>query len=167
MFVILSALCAGAFAALCSEVAVPATTTPPPAEFVPVERDPDITSKLQEMLDSYAQLCRRNIPEACANIRALTTLRADLYFTSQRCAQAEPQDCGSYLQHRSGVLASHDQFKADAANINQALNEPTAAALRMQEQIEAQRQRDEAFKRRMDALEKAQTEFLKTIGIGQ
>lgn len=163
MYVILSGLCAGAFAAICAQAEAPAATAARPADFVAVERDPDITTKLQEMLDSYAQLCQRNIPEACTNIQALTTLRGNLYFASQRCAQTEPQDCDSYIQHRSNVLASHDQFKKDAANINQALNEPTGAERRMQEQLEAQKQRDEAFKRRMDALEKAHREFMKTV----
>lgn len=163
MYVILSGLCAGAFAALCAQAVAPATTEQPPAEFVPVERDLDITTKLQEMFDGHTQLCQRNIPDACTYLQVLTTLRGNLYFTSQRCAQAEPQDCDLYALHRADVLASHDIFKKNAAENDRLLSEPTAAELRTREEPEAQKRRDDAFKRRMEALEKAHSEFLRTI----
>jgi len=163
MYVILSGLCAGAFAALCAQAQAPAGTSVRPADFVAVERDLDITGKLQEMFGGMAQLCRRNNAVGCTNLQVLTTLRGKLYFASQRCAQAEPQDCELYAQYRADVLGSYDTFKKDATNIDRVLKEPTAAELRMREQLEAQKRRDEAFKRRIEAMERANSDFLKTI----
>ena len=130
---------------------------------MPIERDPDITTKLQEMLDGNAALCQRNRPEACLAVRFLTTLRGDLYFASQRCAQPEPKDCDLYTNHRDNVLASYETFKALAMDRDRILGQPTDEQQRLEAQREEQRRRDEDFKRRIDAMEGANSGFLQMI----
>ena len=163
MYLILSGLCAGAFAAVCAQAVAPAAPTAPPAEFIPVERDPEIAGKFEEMFALLEQLCRRNDAEDCQIIQRLTTLRGDLYFASLRCAQSLPQACDEYAQHRAGLMATYENFTATAATRNAILSQPTVEEQRVQAQREAQEQRDRDFQRRIDAMEQAQTGFLGMI----